>query len=239
MFWLLAGQLWVVTHTPDWSDLGWIPVLVTTHTSRQNPIPVRFWRVFPEFHAAIRPKAPPSRLEPPRTASIQFETSSLGIHPKKFQIGWRSFSPRKALQTVWFSVKALYGCGVQRFTQVHIQLNSFVWESYQTAKSARFFPLFSASINHRGARPRPDHVLTSPSRYFTGALFRGFPVAAFLALTVLDFFPIAWRTSLIEMSWAFICLTMDLITASRLRPNFFASANSLAICAAIVVGDFN
>ena len=92
-------------------------MLVITHTFRQNPIPDRFWRVFPAFHAAIRPKAPPSRLEPTRTASIQFETSSLGIHPKKFQIGWRSFSPRKALQTVWFSVKAVYGCGVQTITE--------------------------------------------------------------------------------------------------------------------------
>ena len=98
------------------------------------------------------------RLEPTRTASIQFEMSPLGIHPEKFQIGWTGLSPRKALQTVWFSVKAVYGCGVQTITEVHIQLNSFVWESYQTAKSARFFPLFSASTNHRGARTQQDHL---------------------------------------------------------------------------------
>ena len=57
------------------------------------------------------------RLEPTRTASIQFEMSPLGIHPEKFQIGWTGLSPRKALQTVWFSVKAVYGCGVQTITE--------------------------------------------------------------------------------------------------------------------------
>ena len=69
---------------------------------------------FPSWHSL---QSTSRRLEPTRTASIQFEMSPLGIHPEKFQIGWTGLSPRKALQMVWFSVKAVYGCGVQTITE--------------------------------------------------------------------------------------------------------------------------
>jgi hypothetical protein len=101
---------------------GWIRLLLDPSVSDHS-------RISPEPHSSHvltgisrvsswqSSQSTSRRLEPTRTASIQFEMSPLGIHPEKFQIGWRGLSPRKALQMVWFSVKAVYGCGVQTNTE--------------------------------------------------------------------------------------------------------------------------